>query len=99
MNQANPDPGAAMDLGKKSAEDAPDTAAQDMGYWSGMLFQVIVDKKETCYLLKPTNVPVAFMNVIFLRYPNYTQHIHNQLCRLAFWVQSSGGGGDSRCRV
>ena len=48
MNQANPDPGAAMDLGKKSAEDAPDTAAQDMGYWSGMLFQVIV---ETCYLL------------------------------------------------
>ena len=52
MNQANPDPGAAMDLGKKSAEDAPDTAAQDMGYWSGMLFQVIVDKKETCYLLQ-----------------------------------------------
>ena len=43
MNQANPDPGAAMDLGKKSAEDAPDSAAQDMGYWSGMLFQVIVD--------------------------------------------------------
>ena len=46
MNQANPDPGAAMDLGKKSAEDAPDTAAQDMGYWSGMLFQVIVNKRN-----------------------------------------------------
>ena len=53
MNQANPDPGAAMDLGKKSAEDAPDSAAQDMGYWSGMLFQVIVDNRNLLPVTKP----------------------------------------------
>ena len=63
MNQANPDPGAAMDLGKKSAEDAPDTAAQDMGYWSGMLFQVIV--KETCYLLQTHKCSCCFYECNF----------------------------------
>ena len=46
-----------MDLGKKSAEDAPDTAAQDMGYWSGMLFQVIVDKRN----LLPVTNPQMFL--------------------------------------